>query len=82
MSRSKRKTPIFGTTTAVSEAWDKRFWHRALRRHERSQLQAGDLESFQHRHPNDVATKWNMEKDGKGYWTKRELAESGLTMRK
>ena len=31
MSRSRRKTPIFGITTATSEAEDKRLWHKRLR---------------------------------------------------
>jgi hypothetical protein len=38
MSRSLRKTPIFGHTTARSEADDKRLWHKRWRASERDQL--------------------------------------------
>jgi hypothetical protein len=31
VSRSKRKTPLMGMTTARSEKWNKRFANRALR---------------------------------------------------
>ena len=38
MSRSRRKTPIFGHTTARSEVHDKRLWHKRWRSRERDQL--------------------------------------------
>jgi hypothetical protein len=38
MSRSLRETPIFGHTTAHSEADDKRLWHKRWRASERNQL--------------------------------------------
>jgi len=38
MSRSIRKTPIFGHTTARSESDDKRLWHKRWRAIERDQL--------------------------------------------
>lgn len=38
MSRSRRKTPMFGYTTATSEAEDKRIWHKRWRAQLRGQL--------------------------------------------
>lgn len=38
MSRSRRKTPIVGYSTARSEADDKRLWHKRWRARERDQL--------------------------------------------
>jgi hypothetical protein len=40
MSRSKRKTPILGITTAETEASDKVKWHWRHRREERARLDA------------------------------------------
>lgn len=45
MSRSLRKTPIFGHTTARSEADDKRLWHKRWRSHQRDQLATAKPES-------------------------------------
>jgi hypothetical protein len=57
MSRSRRKTPIFGYTTSVSEAADKAIWHRRHRR--------ADYIARSHRaHSNP----WMMDKDGKHWW--------------
>lgn len=42
MSRSRRKTPVCGITTAKSERWDKTFWHRAFRVAQRIALGRGD----------------------------------------
>jgi len=38
VSRSKRHTPIFGHTTATSEAGDKRLWQKRWRAHQRAEL--------------------------------------------
>lgn len=57
MSRSYRKTPIFGHTKAESEKEDKKLWHRAWRR-------SNDIESS-HR---EFSNPWDMSKDGKTYW--------------
>jgi hypothetical protein len=71
MSRSLRKTPIFGFTTAVSEAFDKATWHRAFRRAENQRLQsASDDES---RHFRELSSPWWMQKDGK-HWCSEALA--------
>lgn len=78
MTRSKRKTPICGITTAVSEAEDKALWHRAHRRIERVALKRdGDeyLASSRHAH----SSTWTMDKDGKHFF---DAAESPKIMRK
>lgn len=79
MSRSLRKTPIFGHTTARSEADDKRLWHKRWRARGREQLAAlephGDPLSV-HRHT--VSSTWDMAKDGKAWFSpqgQREAAE-------
>ena len=69
MSRSRRKTPIFGITTATSEAEDKRLWHKRLRAKTRDQLKAGPEDPI----PVDrreVSDPWGMAKDGKRFWKK------------
>ncbi|WP_338924609.1 hypothetical protein V0M98_33880 (plasmid) [Pseudomonas silesiensis] len=63
MSRSRRKTPIIGITTAKSEAFDKASWHRAFRRAENVRLDA-DPESETH-HIHEFSNPWLMHKDGK-----------------
>lgn len=75
MSRSRRKTPIFGITTAPSESEDKRLWHKRLRAKSRDQLKAGpdDPIPVDHR---EVSDPWGMAKDGRRYWknaTKKSL---------
>jgi hypothetical protein len=75
MSRSRRKTPIFGNTTATSEAEDKRLWHKRLRAKFRDRLKAGpdDPIPIDYR---EVSDPWCMSKDGRHYWknaTKKSL---------
>jgi hypothetical protein len=70
MSRSTRKTPAGGITTARSEKKDKQCWHRAFRSASRQNLQAiirdwragdGFLDvSFR-----EKSSRWKMAKDGK-----------------
>ncbi|WP_288076486.1 hypothetical protein [Pseudomonas sp.] len=73
MSRSRRKTPIFGITTARSEAFDKATWHRAFRRAENQRLQSGsDRES---RHFHEFSSPWCMQKDGKHWWSDADLID-------
>lgn len=62
MSRSRRKTPIFGITTSESESVDKKIWHKAYRR---SAKQSKCDEPISHLEHSNV---WNMSKDGKRYW--------------
>lgn len=63
MSRSRRKTPIFGITTATSEKYDKRLNNRALRAAVRKRL-SHDLECVA---PvmREVSDPWCMAKDSK-----------------
>lgn len=72
MSRSYRKTPIFGHTTAHSEADDKRLWHKRWRARQRNQLATAGPESEVlpiHRHA--VSSTWVMAKDGKSWFAPR-----------
>lgn len=72
MSRSHRKTPIFGHTTARSEANDKRLWHKRWRSHERDQLASLDPnDDHLSVHRQTVSSTWNMAKDGKHWFAPR-----------
>lgn len=76
MSRSQRKTPIFGMTSARSEKRDKQLWHRALRTKEHHRLTGlrDEGEAFLPLTENQVMSPWSMAKDGKQYWPcKRQL---------
>lgn len=64
MSRSRRHTPICGTTLAASEKQDKALAHRAFRAGVRSTLRSGEHEMPSHRLYGDP---WTMAKDGKGF---------------
>lgn len=72
MSHSQRKTPIFGNTTARSEAADKRLWHKRWRTRERDQLAAlgpdGDPLPVHYR---AVSSTWGIAKDGKQWFELR-----------
>ena len=64
MSRSRRKTPITGWTTARSEKADKRATNKKLRRRNKSRLQAtGSADSFVRLR--EVSDRWCFAKDGK-----------------
>lgn len=65
MSRSRRKTPICGITTARSEAFDKQAWHRAYRRAER--IRAEHDPDSEPRHQHEFTSAWVRQKDGKQY---------------
>ena len=65
MSRSRKKTPICGFTTADSESADKRLWHKRMRAAERDRLVNDPESEPTHRH--DVSGVWDMAKDGKQY---------------
>lgn len=64
MSRSRRKTPIFGITTAKSDKAFKRREHKRERTSVRDALAVGadvpDAKAF--------GNPWASEKDGKRYW--------------
>lgn len=67
MSRSRKKTPIHGITTAVSEKEGKRIWHKRMRARERDRL-ITDPES-EPTHEREVSDTWGMSKDGKQYYS-------------
>ncbi len=64
MSRSKRRTPIIGYTSAETEKQDKRRANRALRRKVKVSINQGDFELPLLR---EVSTVWSFDKDGKQY---------------
>lgn len=68
MTRSRRKTPKVGITTARSEKFDKQVMHRRLRR--KSKLLAPDPDAV-FPIPDEVMNKWSMAKDGKCYVSKK-----------
>lgn len=67
MSRSRRKTPICGITSAESESEDKALWHRAHRRIERSALKH-EGEEYLPQYEAAHSSTWLMDKDGKQYF--------------
>lgn len=68
MSRSYRRTPIFGTTTTASERRFKAIEHQPERHHVRQRLRisADDTDRRLHRAP--FGNPWDGPKDGKAYW--------------
>lgn len=69
MSRSRRKTPIFGLGSATSERTDKQIWHSRFRTVERTRLMVNTpLEDYQAPDPRLVGPVWSFCKDGKNYW--------------
>lgn len=75
MSRSRRKTLIFGIAHSGSEKQDKKIWHRRWRAQERSVLANTGLEDQVPISENQVSNVWSMAKDGRSYWSlKRQVA--------
>ena len=73
MSRSRRKTPMFGYTTATSEAEDKRIWHKRWRAQLRGQLSRdATTDDFLPILQRAVSRPWNMDKDGKSWFSPRQ----------
>jgi hypothetical protein len=66
MSKSKRKTPIFGIAGG-SEKQDKRLANRMFRRKAKVKIIAEDYENLPVR-LDEVIDAWCMAKDGKTYW--------------
>lgn len=76
MSRSRRRTPIFGHTTARSEAHDKRLWHKRWRARERERLAVLTADVDHLPTPrNAVSSTWDMAKDGKWWFGPRRQRE-------
>jgi len=64
MSRSRKKTPIIGITTVVTEKKNKLEANRKLRRLNRIKIHKGDYDLFQLR---EISNVWGFDKDGKRY---------------
>lgn len=67
MSRSYRKTKIFGITTCASEKQDKQLANRAFRRIAKAAVKADSDPPVSR---NEVSDTWDFGKDGKQYWAK------------
>jgi len=88
MSRSTRKTPIYGMTNCKSEKQDKKIWHSRWRCHERvaiGQISLSELDSYQTILKNQISSTWDMGKDGRQYqWDGRshpnrhQMCQSGV----
>lgn len=75
MSRSQKKTPIFGIAGARSEKQDKRIWHKRMRALERTQQGALAKSELENHFPVNVleaSNIWSMAKDGRFYWAKSD----------
>lgn len=70
MSRSRKKTPISGNTTADTEKDDKRIANRAFRRIAKRKLKNAqdDHEDCLPKDLNEVSNLWSFNKDGKTWW--------------
>ena len=77
MSRSRRKTPIFGYASADSEAADKRIWHSRMRSRERQALHSAvNYDAHLTTVRDDVSSTWNMDKDGKHWFGEKSREET------
>jgi hypothetical protein len=72
MSRSRRKTPITGITTAESEKKDKRIANRNLRRTSRTAIQKQDSDEIALPILREVRNVWGMQKDGKQFFDSKK----------
>jgi hypothetical protein len=75
MSRSRKKTPITGITTATSEKQDKRIANRRERRINRIILQTTGDET-QLRLKREISNVWAFDKDGKRRFDPRKYPKS------
>lgn len=66
MSRSYKKTPIYGITNAESEKQDKRIANRRFRRNARQLVKIGKEPPFNIR---VVSNVYSFDKDGKQYFS-------------
>jgi hypothetical protein len=81
MSKSRRKTPIFGHTTTRSEKKDKRIANRMFRRITNSKIRIGLFEELPY-DMDEIFNVWEMSKDGKSYWIEGKTKDGGKHMRK
>lgn len=77
MSRSRKKTPIFGYTSAESERDDKRIWHGRARSRERQALHTvEDFDAHLTTADDQASSTWEMDKDGKHFWSEKSREET------
>lgn len=88
MSRSRKKTPIAGVTTAQSEKADKQRSSRSNRRANKVILQKAkyqfleDLDHLVMELPRETVSIWSFSKDGKHYYFFEEIEDHERVMRK
>jgi 4-aminobutyrate aminotransferase-like enzyme len=74
MSRSRRKTPISGITTAESEKQDKRIANRR-ERHRNRQILGYSVDDTLLMHRRQAGNPWLMDKDGKAFFDSNKYPE-------
>ena len=79
MSRSYKKTPICGLTTAKSEKEDKRLANRRFRRASRNLVKSNREPFYRLR---EVCNVWDFAKDGKMYYDKEAVKKYPKALRK
>jgi hypothetical protein len=80
MSRSRRKTPIFGHA-GKSEKKDKQMANRIFRKKTKDEIAKGNYENLPF-DINQALNVWSMSKDGKSYWKEGKTIDGGKHMRK
>lgn len=79
MSRSYKKTPICGLTTAKSDKEDKRLANRLFRRASRNRIKSNRELFYRLR---EVCNVWDFAKDGKIYYDKEAVKRYPKVLRK
>ena len=74
MSRSRKRTPISGITSAKSEKWDKRACNKVIRLRAKKLLRR-DNDEYLDPLPNECRNAWSMAKDGKHYWNPKKFVQ-------
>lgn len=79
MSRSYRKKPICGVTTAKSEKKDKRLVNRLFRRASRNRIKSNRDPFYNLKEISDI---WDFAKDGKVYYCDKMITKYPKILRK
>jgi len=80
MSRSYRKTPIFGNTTAESDKPGRKIDHRRYRHYYKDKIRHEEYDDIEP--PNYKENPWGWPKDGKNYWSEGKPWDNGDWRRK
>jgi hypothetical protein len=80
MSRSYRKTPVFGMTTSKSDKPGRKIDHRRYRHYYKDKIRHEEYDDIEP--PNHKENPWNWPKDGKQYWPEAKTWNGGEYMRK